>query len=399
MYRKVILFFLSPAITLITFLLSCQKPVDVSADPPPPPPPGGTTGNPTLPSTPYNYVDASAAMPLYLKNFIAVNPGIDNMPANNPVTNDGATLGRVLFYDKSLSLNNTIACASCHHQDKGFVDGEKFSKGFENGLTRRNVMPLANLRYFGSKAMFWDFRAATLEDQVLMPIQDHIEMGMPSLIALTDKLKTRSYYPALFMKAFGSSEITSGNIARALAQFIRSIISFDSKFDNGLDNDFANFTTAEKAGMQKFIQLSCSECHSDLSTHFSGQKITMLPLQNVGINRGFGANNALDVNYTDNGIGERTGLSRDMGTFKMPSLRNVELTAPYMHDGRFATLDEVLTHYQSGIKNNPNGGIQLPPGGYGAALTNVDKANIIAFLKTLTGNNIRSDEKYADPFN
>ncbi|MFN8290604.1 MAG: cytochrome c peroxidase [Chitinophagaceae bacterium] len=396
MYRKVVLFFLLPAITLITFLLSCQKPVD--PQPVPPPGGGGSNGGPTLPPTPYDYAGASASMPVYLKNFISANPAIDNMPVTNPITNDGATLGRVLFYDKSLSLNNTIACASCHHQDKGFVDGEKFSKGFENGLTRRNSMPLANLRFFGAKAMFWDYRAATLEDQVLMPIQDHLEMGMPSLTALTDKLKTKSYYPALFTKAFGSPEITSGNIAKALAQFIRSIVSFDSKFDKGLDNDFANFTAQEKAGMQRFKQLNCSECHSDLSTHSSGQKITMLPFQNIGINTGFGANNALDITYTDNGIGEKTGLAKDMGTFKMPSLRNVELTAPYMHDGRFATLEEVLTHYQSGLKNNPNIGIQLPVGGYGSVLSDQDKANIILFLKTLTGNAILSDVKYSDPF-
>lgn len=393
MYRKII-----PALLLVVsgllFLQACQK----SSEPGPPPPGGGTSGGPKLPPTPFDYVNANADIPAYIKNFIAANPVLDITPADNPITNDGATLGRVLFYDKSLSQNNTIACASCHHQDKGFVDGEKFSKGFENGLTRRNSMPIVNLRYFGTKAMFWDLRAATLEEQVLMPIQDHIEMGIPSLTALTDKLKAISYYPSLFNKAFGSTEITSGKIAKALAQFIRSIVSFDSKFDKGLDNDFANFSVAEKAGMQQFKQLNCSECHSDLGTHFSGPKITMIPFQNIGLNIGFGANNGLDVTYTDNGIGERTGLAQDMGTFKMPSLRNVELTAPYMHDGRFATLEEVLTHYQSGIKNNSNVGIQLPIGGYAASLTDQNKANIILFLKTLTGTNIVSDVKYSDPF-
>jgi cytochrome c peroxidase len=378
---------------IIIVVIACQKPAGTDV----PPPAGGNPGDPKLPATPYNYTAVS--MPQYLKDYLAANPSVDNTPAGNPITNDGATLGRVLFYDKSLSVNNTIACASCHHQDKAFVDGEVFSKGFAGGFTRRNSMALANARYFKGKKMFWDLRAATLEEQVLMPIQDMIEMGIPSLTALTDKLKTKSYYPPLFQKAFGSTDITSDKVSKALAQFIRSIVSFNSKYDQGLDNNLANFTAQEKAGLLRFQQLNCVECHSDLSTVVPRKNPTMFIVENTGENTGFGANNGLNLVYTDNGIGEKTGLAKDMATFKMPSLRNIELTAPYMHDGRFTTLEQVLNHYQTGAKSHPNLGIQIPGGGYGVALlTEADKANIIAFLKTLTDNTLRTDVKYSDPF-
>jgi cytochrome c peroxidase len=382
-------------LAVILFNYACQKPVTVTD----PPPGGGTSGAPTLPATPFNYAGANAGMPTYLKNYLSANPTVDNTPTNNPITNDGATLGRVLFYDKAMSINNTIACGSCHHQDKAFVDGDIFSKGFNGGLTRRNSMPLANIRYFKAQKMFWDLRAATLEEQVLLPIQDHIEMGMPSLSALVDKLKTKTYYAPLFQKAFGTQDITSDRISKALAQFLRSIVSFNSKYDQGLDNSMNNFTIQEKAGLLRFQQLNCGECHSDLSTVFPRKNPTFFIVENSGLNTGNGANNALDLNYTDNGIGEKTLLAKDMGTFKMPSLRNIELTAPYMHDGRFTTLEQVLNHYQTGAKNHPNRGVQIPNGGYGVAtLSETDKANIIAFLKTLTDRTLTTDPKYSNPF-
>ncbi|MBX7151846.1 cytochrome-c peroxidase [bacterium] len=357
------------------------------------------TGGPKLPAVPYDYINAAANMPTYLKNYLAANPTVDNTPNDNAVTNDGATLGRVLFYDKSMSANNTISCGSCHHQDKAFVDGTNVSTGFEGSHTRRNSMPLANVRYFKMQTMFWDMRAATLEEQVLLPITDPIEMGMPSLDALTDKLKNKLYYPALFEKAFGTQDITTDRISKALAQFLRSIVSFNSKYDQGLDNNLANLTDQEKNGLLSFQQLNCVECHSDLSTVFPRKNPTLFIVENSGLNTGFGSNNALDAIYTDNGIGERTNEAKDMGTFKMPSLRNVELTAPYMHDGRFSTLEAVLNHYQTGAKNHPNRGIQIPSGGYGTVtLTEQKKADIIAYLKTLTDQSLIVDPKYSDPF-
>ncbi|MEI9810780.1 MAG: cytochrome c peroxidase [Bacteroidota bacterium] len=278
------------------------------------------------------------------------------------------------------------------------VDGVAFSKGFNDGLTRRNSMPLLNLRFFPAKKMFWDMRAADLETQVLMPIQDLVEMGIPNLAELVAKLKTKAYYPELFNKAFGSADITEEKISKALSQFLRSMVALNSKYDQGFDNGHANLSVAEKAGLQKVIQLSCTECHSDFETHIAKNPI-FLPFENSGENIfGFGTNNGLDLVYTDNGIGEKTNKPGDMATFKMPSLRNVELTAPYMHDGRFATLEQVLTHYQTGVKNHPNRGIQIPNNGYRAAISDQDKANIIAFLKTLTDGNIVTDPKFSNPF-
>ena len=372
---------------------SCQKPPNDDA----PPPNNDDTKDLYLPATPYDYVNANAAIPAYIKNFINSDPEIDNTPSNNPITNHGATLGRVLYYDKALSVNNKTSCASCHHQNKAFTDGVATSEGFNAGHTRRNAMSTVNVRYFKEKKMFWDIRAATLEEQVLLPITDSIEMGMPSLTALESKLKAISYYPDLFKNAFGTSDITTDRISKALSQFLRSIVSFNSKYDQGLASNFSNFTSQELQGKQLLIRLNCVECHSDLTTLGSGTHPTFIIVENSGFNTGFGSNNALDLNYTDNGIGEKTGLAKDMGTFKMPTLRNVALTAPYMHDGRFQTLEQVVDHYNKGAKKHPNIGVQIPNGGYGF-LTEADKAAIVAFLKTLTDESLITNPKYSSPF-
>jgi cytochrome c peroxidase len=387
---------------LAFFVESCHKPGE---DPEPSKPPGGGPGpgtgtgdGPQLPATPYDYVNSAAGMPAYLRDFLISRPEIDNTPADNPITNHGATLGRVLFYDKALSVNNTISCGSCHLQAQGFVDGQAFSTGFGGGKTRRNSMSVVNLRYFRAKKMFWDLRAANLETQVLMPIQDHIEMGMPSLAALETKLKSITYYPGLFNKAFGSTDITSDRISKALSQFLRSIVSFNSKYDQGLATNLSNLSTSEKAGLVVLQRLNCVECHSDLSTVFPRKNPTFFLADNSGENTGNGSNNALDEVYTDNGIGEITGLAKDQGTFKIPTLRNIDLTAPYMHDARFSTLEQVMEHYRVGAKTHPNRGIQIPTGGYKASLTATDISNAIAFMKTLTDESMTTDVKYANPF-
>lgn len=402
MKKKAILMTLALVTATLLIVPSCRKKEDDTVqtpDPKPDPDPAPTDplpGEPNLPDQPYDYEDTGNNMPAYISDFIKANQGIDNTPAANPITNAGATLGRVLFYDKQLSVNNTVACASCHHQDKGFTDGKALSAGFNGELTRRNAMPVFNLRYFKAKKMFWDMRAADLETQVLLPIQDHIEMGMPSLTALEQKLGQITYYQALFQKAFGSPEVTSDKISRALSQFLRSIVSFNSKYDQGLSNDFGNFTPQEKNGMRMIKRAFCDECHSDLTHVSSNTPPSFLIVENSGLNTGFGSNNALDVNYTDNGIGALTGLAKDQGTFKTPTLRNVALTAPYMHDGRFATLEEVIQHYSTGIKAHPNRGIQIINGGFN--FSDQEQKDIVAFLKTLTDETLVNDPKYADPF-
>jgi cytochrome c peroxidase len=382
---------------IFVFNFACQKAADGSNNPPQ----VVLSDTLNLPTTPYDYASLGS-MPAYIKNYLAAHPEVDNTPSDNPITNDGATLGRVLFYDRALSINNKTACSSCHQQDKAFTDGMITSKGFADAHTRRNAMPIFNQRYFKGKAMFWDLRASSLEEQVLKPITDPVEMGMSSLSALTTKLNTLSYYPPLFQRAFGSPVISSDRIAKALAQFVRSITSFNSKYDQGLDNNFSNFSPDELKGKQLIAQLNCIECHSDLSnvrtTSNPDPKPTFLLVENTGENLfGTGTNNGLDLNYTDNGIGERTGQAKDMATFKMPSLRNIALTAPYMHDGRFATLEAVINHYQTGVQNHPNKGVQIPNGGY-TFLTDADKAAIIAFLKTLSDQSLLTDVKYSTPF-
>jgi cytochrome c peroxidase len=404
MQKRALLMALFVVTTTLLIVPSCRKKeTDTPHQPAPgpdpePAPPAPAPGTPHLPAQPYDYEHTGDNMPMYISDFIRASPGIDNTPAGNPVTNAGATLGRVLFYDKALSVNNTTSCGSCHHQDKAFTDGKAVSTGFNGGVTRRNAMSVVNLRFFKAKKMFWDLRADDLETQVLMPIQDQIEMGMPSLTALEEKLRTITYYPALFQNAFGTPEINRERIGRAMAQFLRSVVSFESKYDQGLSNNLADLSAGERRGLQIMVRFDCVECHSDLTHVSTNSHPSFLIVENSGVNTGFGSNNGLDLEYADNGIGEITQRPMDQGTFKIPALRNVALTAPYMHDGRFATLEEVIEHYSSGMKAHPNRGIQFPRGNGGFQFSAQDKADVVAFLKTLTDASLANDPKYADPF-
>ncbi len=329
--------------------------------------------------TPDNYVTLNLPAHLLAGNI----RDQDNTPASNAATDAGATLGRVLFYDKRLSANNTVSCASCHQPARGFTDGLRFSVGFEGGLTGRNAMGLTSARYYQPGKFFWDERAATLEDQVLQPIQNTVEMGM-TLSALTAKLGTEQYYRQLFTSAFGSATITSERIAKALAQFIRSIVSKSTKYDTGVATNFANFTAEENQGRQLFGASGCVACHG------SDNFVPPVAL-----------NNGLEFPLVDTGLGGVTGLATDQGKFKVPSLRNIGLTAPYMHDGRFATLREVVDFYNAGVVTNPNLPPQLrAPGGAPRRLnlTDAQKNALVAFLNTLTDTTVTTDPRFADPF-
>jgi cytochrome c peroxidase len=332
-------------------------------------------------------------LPGYLKT--PAIAGQDNTPATNPVTDWGATLGRVLFYDKTLSINNTIACASCHKQALSFSDDKTLSVGFAGGFTGRNSMTLVNAKYYSGGKFFWDERAATLEIQTLTPVQDHVEMGM-NLDTLVARLKTKAHYPVLFQKAFGSQTISSDKVANALAQFVRSIISYQSKFDAGratinppqdpVQTPYSNFTAQENQGKQLFFspQLACAACH--------GTETFTAPMPK---------NNGLENPSVDKGVGGISNIALQVGDFKVSSLKNIELTAPYMHDGRFTTLEQVVEHYNSGIVANPNLSPQLRnPDGTPKQmnLTTDQKAALVAFLKTLTDRAITTDAKFSDPF-
>ena len=390
-----------------------------------------------LPETYFNY--ANIELPDYYledqfpDDFLFTRPVtfFDNTPEHNPITNAGATLGRVLFYDKKLSQNGTTACSSCHQQAAGFSDPEVLSLGFEGRTkelldgtedrTRRHSMSLANNRFYYGKKFFWDERADTLEDQVLMPFQDQVEMGL-TLDELVEIVNNQDYYPTLFESAFGEDyEITSETIALALAQFVRSIVSVSSKYDiarvevSSPTDVFPGFTPSENAGKDLFFKgkqvtnagnpsgiVNCQGCHT---TEAFIQSIPDDQMQLTQIDSGFTSttNIGLDaVSVDDFGVGETTGRSNDNGKFKVPSLKNIAITAPYMHDGRFATLEEVVEHYSNGIQAHDNlsppllGGDGINPIRFN--FTAQEKADLVAFLKTLTDEEMLMDEKYSDPF-
>jgi cytochrome c peroxidase len=331
---------------------------------------------PALPERPYEYaVLASAASSATARPAArGLDRVLDNTPASNPVTDAGATLGRVLFYDRRLSANDGVACGSCHVQALGFSDTARLSRGFAGGLTRRHAMGLTNARYYASGRFFWDERAGTLEAQVLAPVQDAVEMGM-TLPALEAKLAATPFYPPLFRAAFGTPEVTSDRVARALAQFVRSLVSTNSRFDRGaLAAD--GMTAEEREGMRLFNGFAgCARCHVPNSMAGDGAH-----------------NTGLDAAITDSGAGR--------GRFKVPSLRNVAVRPPYMHDGRFATLEAVVEHYDNGVRATPDLDPRLrgPGGARVLGLTDVQKAALVAYMRALTDSTFLRDPRFADPF-
>jgi cytochrome c peroxidase len=336
---------------------------------------------PALPAQPYSY--AGVQLPAH---FLAPGPGggvaaADNTPASNPITNPGAALGRVLFYDRRLSANDAVSCASCHQQSTGFSDPERLSRGFAGGETDRHSMSLANARFYRRGRFFWDERAATLEAQVLQPIQDPVEMGV-SLADLVLKLQATSFYAPLFNAAFGSPDITSERVAHALAQFTRSLVSFTSPFDSAFAGaaqpDLARLAPEAAQGARLFADpaVGCARCHG---TH---AQIA-----------GDAFNTGLDATITDAGA--------DNGRFKAPSLRNVAVRGRFMHDGRFTTLLEVVEHYDNGVRANPglDPGLRGPDGQPRRLnLTQPQKDALIAFLEALTDPGFLTDPRFSDPF-
>ena len=383
--KKLLLIGSITASVILLNVVSCKKessPTPVITDP---------LATLNLPSTPFDY--SNQPLPNYL-NGPNVAPQ-NNTPADNPITDWGATLGRVLFYDKILSFNNSISCASCHKQDFAFSDNAALSTGFSGGHTGRNSMSLINAKFYPNGRFFWDERAATLEIQTLMPVQDAVEMGM-RLDTLVNRLKNKSHYPYLFQKAFGDETINTDRIAKALAQFVRSIISYQSKFDAGRQQiipgqdpiltPYVNFTPEENLGKQLFFspQTACNSCH--------GTETFTAPNPR---------NNGIENPSIDRGVGGVTNIPAQIGSFKVSSLKNVELTSPYMHDGRFATLDEVIEHYNSGVQPHPNLAPQLRNQDGTPKRLNLtvnEKAALVAFLKTLTDRNITTDVKFSNPF-
>jgi cytochrome c peroxidase len=308
---------------------------------------------------------------------------------NPPITDAGATLGRVLFYDAKLSRNNAVSCASCHKQNLAFSDNGKGSAGFGGLVTPRNSMAITNPLF--NHNLFWDSRSTSAMDLVTKPIQNHIEMGIEDMTALSAKLAEVEYYPELFKQAFGSADIHEQRIASALSQFVNSMTSVDSRFDREQVRNFSGFSTLEKMGMDLFMskRANCTGCHAQptfAAADFPGGEYGAPTVKGT-------ANVGLDVVYKDQG--------KEEGQFRIPSLRNIALTAPYMHDGRFETLEEVVEHYNSGIAmhrkldrklRNPDGTPKR------LNLDALEKRALVAFLRTLTDETFVRDPKFSDPF-
>lgn len=343
------------------------------------------------------------------------------MPATAPnyakSSNDElAYLGRVLFYDKKLSSDNTVRCASCHLQSKAFADDEAFSNGVLGQKTTRNAPSI----FPKNGKMFWDGRASNLGEMVTMPITNHVEMNIQNFDELCKKLSQTSYYPKLFRKAFNSSDVNKGKISAALREFVTN---FDFS-KNRFRTNPASFKEDELQGRDLFFgKAKCSECHHiDNNSSMGGPS-----------NNGYGVtdeshNIGLDAEPNDKGVGDFTKVETDNGQFMMPVLLNVELTAPYMHDGRFATLEQVVEHYNSEVKlsqtldwrmkdfsdfrtltearmqldRNRDGKIDNSEAPNRKAqklnLDETEKACLVKFLKTLTDKSIYTDTKFSDPF-
>lgn len=370
---------------------------------------------PELPAEPYDYslkvsVLTNGVDPTFIDPNVFNNFGLQFNPNNPPITNEGASLGRVLFYDPQLSINNSISCASCHKQELAFSDGVAGSTGFGGKVTPRNSMAIINAGF--NNNLFWDSRVQSVSELAVKPIQNHIEMGMESMTRLSGKLAKVDYYKDLFKKAFGTEQISEVRIGAALAQFVCSITATNSRFDQRNTNTGTQFSSLESLGEELFFspRTNCNRCHAAPSFaapdfvggEYGGGGITIKVGPNgefISSSSGSGddvkgtANNGLDLVYQDNGLGN--------GKFRIPSLRNIELTAPYMHDGRFNTLEEVVEHYNTGVKphnhldkNLKNAdGSPLRPN-----LNSLEQKALVAFLKTLTDETTIKDVKWSNPF-
>ena len=336
-----------------------------------------------LPATPYRY--ANVALPAHF-----TQPGRkdDNTPPDNPLSDDGATLGRVLFYDKRLSANNTTSCASCHVQAHAFADPKPFSRGFHGAVTDRRAMPLVNLRYYQRARFFWDERAGNLEEMVLLPVQSRIEMGQ-DLSQVVDTIARDATYPALFARAFGDRQVTEQRIGKALAQFVRSIVSYQSRYDEGraraesAQADFDTFTRVENRGKALFLR-NCGTCHmKDDNEHF------LVPAPaNTGL-RGKDAK-------ADGGVGDVT--------LRAAGPRLVQVPLPPQRRGHRAvrsrrTLRDARRADRSLQRQcDSRSERRLHDSGGAVQLHRSEKAALIAFLRTLTDRTFLTDPRYSSPF-
>lgn len=334
-----------------------------------------------LPEEPFDY--ENIAIPEYLlQGLLSSDAPFSSLL--DSITNAGATLGRVLFYERRLSANQQISCGSCHEQAHSFGASTSRSPGFEGVLTPRNTMQINHMALSPGPPVFWDGRIQSISEQVIMPILHPDEMGLTAP-EITSRIEQAGYYPAFFEAAFGDSQVTIPRIRSALVQFVVSIASFDSKFDQMQDSgDLSVFSEMEQQGWLLFQQ-SCILCH--IEGHFGTDS-----LFNIG----------LDTVYNDPGMAGWTANPAHHGAFKSPTLRNVALSAPYMHDGRFATLEKVIDFYSDEVAHHPNNHMAemlgLPPSFRGFRYSPEEKEALAAFMHTLTDSTLITHAKWSDPF-
>jgi len=332
-----------------------------------------------------SYVNTPTPSPLQIPQLfqdLILDPVI---PSNNPKTEEGVLLGKKLFFDPILSDDGSLACAGCHNATNAFTDTTRFSDGIDGLFGNRNAMPLFNLAWNYDNTFFWDGRDLGLENQVFEPITNPLEMHS-TWEAVAEKLQAHPEYPELFNAAFGSQTIDSVLVSKAIAQFERTLISANSKFDKFLLGT-ANLTPEESNGFTVFMDESkgdCFHCHgSDNNPLWTDNKFH---------------NNGLDSTFSDLGLGNVTGDPADNGKFKTPSLRNLAFTAPYMHDGLFETIEEVINHYSEGLQNSTTidplmkkvdqGGVQL---------SLQEKADLKAFLLSLSDTDFINNPNFSNP--
>ncbi len=350
---------------------------------------------------------------------IAQKLNLDNAPTDYTVefpsyyprdtrtfNNSLATLGRVLFYDANLSVDRSISCGSCHQQEKAFADGKAHSDGVNGRKTARNSLALGSVfsfnEYYGNPTFggvpfFWDNRAFTVQEQSKQTFANVDEMGM-EMSQVIDRVKEEDFYKPLFRNAFGNDKINEQRILDAIGEFVNSMASVHSKYDTGLeahfntggnnfdigDIDFPSFTAEENLGKKLYIN-NCASCHGNING-------------SPGL---IAANNGLEMDYNDGGVGQTTGEAHEKAIFKVPTLRNITLTQPYMHDGRFATLEEVIDHYSTNIQPHVNLSAELTDN-FGAPkqfnFTAEEKAALITFLATFEDDNLLTLERFSNPF-
>lgn len=356
--------------------------------------------SPKLPDDPFTYNEVNFPKHLAQSRDTIIDTGYGSGPIDTStfinLNNDVVTLGRVLFYDEKLSALENISCASCHKQELSFTDDVDFSEGISSP-TRRNSMQLNDLGWSNRSHFFWDMSESDLHEMIVLPLTDENEIGA-NMDDVEAKLLDTDYYPTLFSNAFGSTQITEEKIVDALVQFISSMNTFESKFDKASRNNFEDFNEKEIVGLELFGEF-CGSCHSQGSHDPFGFGFGM---DATDFFASFSAldmfpeifNNGIKESHEDKGAGEWREGSDNL--FKIPTLRNIAVTGPYMHDGRFETLEEVVNHYSEEVEENEWTFFFLPSGGFN--FSDFEKEALIAFLHTLTDESFLTDEKWANPF-